>query len=186
MSTRGAGDAGAFEADRAGVELEPDPVEVLGVDAEEAAVAVEDEVLVEPAASRAACAATSFACATVTARFRSAVSIVASTSPASTSSPTATLTELTVPPVRKAAVTWSTRSTDPDSADRLGHRAGRHGGGAHPGRRGLARECVDNQVGAGTQHGEAAPHGRPAGPAWAGPSLSHRARPRCTSRRPAG
>jgi len=116
VSTRGAGDAGAFEADRAGVELEPDPVEVLGVDAEEAAVAVEDKVLVEPAASRAACAATRFACATVTARFRSAVSNVASTSPASTSSPTSTLTELTVPPVRKAAVTWSTRSTDPDSA----------------------------------------------------------------------
>ena len=76
---------------------------------------MEDELLLESAASRAACAATRFAWATVTARVRSAVSIVASTSPASTSSPTATLTDVTVPAVRKAAVTWSTRSTDPDS-----------------------------------------------------------------------
>ena len=46
---------------------------------------------------------------------RSAVSIAVSTSPASTSSPTVTLTEVTGPVVRKAAVTWSTRLTDPGS-----------------------------------------------------------------------
>jgi hypothetical protein len=40
---------------------------------------------------------------------------VASTSPAPTSSPTDTFTVFTVPAVRKAAVTWSTRATDPDS-----------------------------------------------------------------------
>jgi hypothetical protein len=110
VSIRGAGAAaGAGDA----VVLEP-------VDAEDAAAAAdavvaEVELVLEPAASKDACAATSFACATVTARSRSSVSIVASTSPASTSSPTATLTDVTVPAVRKAAVTWSTRATDPDN-----------------------------------------------------------------------
>jgi len=100
-------DDAAVEPDEAGAGVEP-----VELDAE-----VDDNVVVllELAASREACAATRFACATVTARSRSSVSIVASTSPDSTSSPTATFTDLTVPAVRKAAVTSSTRATAPDS-----------------------------------------------------------------------
>ncbi len=74
-----------------------------------------DDAVEDDAASKDAWAATRFACATVTARSRSSVSRVASTSPASTSSPTDTFTDVTVPAVRNVAVTWSTRSTDPDS-----------------------------------------------------------------------
>jgi hypothetical protein len=96
-------------ADAAEPDAEEEPAEVVADEV------VEGDVELDPAASKDACAATRFACATVTARSRSAVSRVASTSPASTSSPTDTLTVLTVPAVRKDAVTWSTRSTDPDS-----------------------------------------------------------------------
>ena len=122
MSTRGVGDDGVDDGDD--VEPEPPPGAAADVvddgaeaaaDVDEDAAAEVDELLLEPAASRAACAATRFAWATVTARVRSSVSIVASTSPASTSSPTTTFTDVTVPAVRNAAVTWSTRSTDPDS-----------------------------------------------------------------------
>ena len=116
--------AGAPDEDGDGVEPEPDPdapVEALGVDPEPPPDDVDEDdeaadvVLLDPSsASSAAWAATRSAWATVTARSRSAVPMVASASPASTSSPTSTLTEVTVPAVRKAAVTWSTRSTDPD------------------------------------------------------------------------
>ncbi len=50
----------------------------------------------------------------------------------------------------------------------------------------LAGQRVDDEVGAGAEHGDAAAERRPAGPAGEGASLSHRAPPWCTSRRPAG
>lgn len=106
---------GDDEAEGVGVAVEPDPVLDVRVEVEDEPDVPDVEAVLDPAASRAAWAATSWACATVTARSRSAVPIVASTSPASTSSPTPTLTEVTVPAVRNAAVTWSTRSTDPAS-----------------------------------------------------------------------
>ena len=73
------------------------------------------EVVEEDDASRAACAATRLAWATVTARASEPVLMVARTCPAVTWSPTPTLTDVTMPAVRNVALTWSTRAMDPDS-----------------------------------------------------------------------
>ena len=90
--------------------------------------------------------------------------IVASTSPASTSSPTATFD-------RRHGAAGAERGGHlvdpfdrPGQRDRLGHRRRGHGGGAEPGRGGLAGQRVDDEVGGGAEDGRRRSRARSSAP----------------------